>query len=147
MAAAEVFQRGQGAIIGALAIRAVADVGAESNFLLVELRFSDSGLAAAVVAADVAPEFAIHTAGGFQVPAGFDELLDEDPVMGVARVMGFHEFGMEDFVLGLERGRHGSDFGFHGLPIPMFIMGPQGIRLVSERSCFGIMGMSLGKNV
>ncbi len=108
------FQRSEGAVIGTLGIRPEAQVSPEAGFLLLDLRFGHSPRAAAVVAADVGPEFAIDAPRGFQVPAGVDELLHEDALMRVARLVGFHELLVEALVLGLE-----GQFGVHHLlPFP-----------------------------
>jgi len=58
-------------------------VDAESGFLFLDEGLGDSGLAVAVVAADVLPEFSVDAAGPLEFPVGTGELLDQDSFVGV----------------------------------------------------------------
>lgn len=96
-----------------LGVGSKAEVNAEARFLFVELGFGDAEFGAGVMAAHVGPEFAVDTPRGFQVPAGIDEFLNEDPFMRVARLVGFHEFRVQAVVFHLE-----IDFGGHNVLLP-----------------------------
>ena len=76
-------ERVEGAVVGALGLGAEAEVDAESGFLFLDEGLGDSGLAVAVVAADVSPEFAVDAAGPLEFPVGTGELLDQDSFVGV----------------------------------------------------------------
>ena len=55
-------ERVEGAVVGALGLGAEAEVDAESGFLFLDEGLGDSGLAAAIMAADILPEFAVDAA-------------------------------------------------------------------------------------
>lgn len=122
--ASQGFQGGEGAVVGALATGAVAEVGAEAAFLFLELGLGDAGRAGAVVAADVKPELAIDAAGGFEVPGSVDEFFDENSFVRVLGLVGFEEPGSESFVFGLQRGCVCDGAGVHlvekVLPFPSY---------------------------
>jgi hypothetical protein len=52
----------EGAVVGALGLGAEAQVDAEFRLLFLCEGFGDSGLAAAIMAADILPEFAVDAA-------------------------------------------------------------------------------------
>jgi len=107
------FQGSESPVVRMLGVGSEAEVDSEAGFLLVELGFRDSEFGAAVVASHVAPEFAVDTPRGFQVPASVDEFLNEDPLMRVPRLVGFHEFRVQAVVFLLE-----IDFGGHIVLLP-----------------------------
>jgi hypothetical protein len=111
--ACQSFEGRERPVVGMLGFGSKAEMDTEAGFLLLELGFRDPELGAAIVAAHVAPKFAADTARSFQVPASVDEFLNEDPLVRVARLVGFHEFRVEAVVFLLE-----IDFGGHIILLP-----------------------------
>jgi hypothetical protein len=85
----------------------------KSGFFFLEFSFCDSAFAAPVVVAYVTPELAVHSPGGFQVPARVYEFFHRDSLVRVPRLVGFHELFVKPVVLHLE-----SDTGLHHLLQP-----------------------------
>jgi hypothetical protein len=85
----------------------------KAGFFFVELGFCYSELGTTVVASYVAPELAVDTPRGFQVPGGVDKFLNEDALMRVARLVGLHQFRVQAVVFFLEIG-----FGGHNVFLP-----------------------------
>jgi hypothetical protein len=111
--ALQALQGGEGAVVGALRVCLEAQMDPKPGFFFVELGFRYSELGTAVVATYVAPEFAVDTPGGFQVPEGVDEFLNEDALMRVPRLVSLHQFRMQAVVFFLEIG-----FGGHNVFLP-----------------------------
>ncbi len=73
----------------------MAEVGAEAGLFFLRHGFGDAGVGAAVMAADVVPEFAVVGAGALPGPGRVGEFLDQHALMGIARLVGLVEAGQE----------------------------------------------------
>jgi hypothetical protein len=116
----QALQGGEGAVIGALRVCFEAQMDPKAGFFFVELGFRYSELGTAVVASYIAPEFAVDTPRGFQVPGGVSEFLNEDALMRVARLVGLHQLRVQAVVFFLEIG-----FGGHHVFLPHSYHGAQ----------------------